>query len=464
MEYKNLDKKSFMHDDSLWTKTAHIKTSFNDEYVKVTKSQDIKRQELYYPTFIKLSGNFRIELDIKSEHGEFISYILNNAPKYGGTKFGWRKINKWTHLKIVRINNLVEVFYGKSNKPQVSYDNDMNQLFFIIRFNGFSNENTLFYKNLIISQNENVLFMDNYQKDSLKYLEDKINTLTNKVNYMEKAIDSQNMLFNNIFVHYELSPKDTIKYSHELYKEMLTFIDNVCKKYDLKWWLIGGSLLGAYRHGGFIPWDDDCDIALIRKDYDKFLEVIQNELKENNLERNISVKTNFHVKNFLITFAKMNFIVNDTLLGFIDIFPYDFTNDSTNNKQRFVKVQKKARKSLNNNVDKNIVLNDVFKKLKLRKEYGKYVITGIEDSANYFALFDSDIVFPLKKISFEDKQFPCPNDTVNYLSLVYGDDFMKIPNVVYGHGFHDRLLKTENIDEKFERNLEKIKKVNKEYK
>ena len=57
------------------------------------------------------------------------------------------------------------------------------------------------------------------------------------------------------------------------------FID-VCKKYDLKYFLIFGTAIGAARHKGFIPWDDDIDIGMLRKDYDKFLEVAKYELNE----------------------------------------------------------------------------------------------------------------------------------------------------------------------------------------
>ncbi|MFR9070550.1 MAG: LicD family protein, partial [Paraclostridium sp.] len=46
--------------------------------------------------------------------------------------------------------------------------------------------------------------------------------------------------------------------------EMLFLIDSICRKYNLKYWIDAGTLLGAIRHGGFIPWDDDCDICMPR--------------------------------------------------------------------------------------------------------------------------------------------------------------------------------------------------------
>ena len=53
--------------------------------------------------------------------------------------------------------------------------------------------------------------------------------------------------------------------------EILRLFMDICERHRLRWYMIGGSLIGVLRHKGFIPWDDDIDIGMPRKDYDKFV-------------------------------------------------------------------------------------------------------------------------------------------------------------------------------------------------
>ncbi len=111
------------------------------------------------------------------------------------------------------------------------------------------------------------------------------------------------------------------------------FID-ICEKHNLKYFLLGGSCLGAVRHKGFIPWDDDIDVGLLRDDYERFLAIAQKELPEN-----IFLQTRKTDSEYPMNFAKLR-NSNTTFIEksirnkkinhgvYIDIFPIDGFTDN----------------------------------------------------------------------------------------------------------------------------------------
>ena len=73
--------------------------------------------------------------------------------------------------------------------------------------------------------------------------------------------------------------QEDLKKLHEVEVNILDEIVRICEKYSLEYFLVGGTLLGAVRHKGFIPWDDDVDVLVPREDYDKMIDLVANQGK-----------------------------------------------------------------------------------------------------------------------------------------------------------------------------------------
>lgn len=121
----------------------------------------------------------------------------------------------------------------------------------------------------------------------------------------------------------------TLEQHHQVLYDIVYAIDDFCKKYNIEFFLVYGTLLGAVRHNGIIPWDDDIDIGMMRSTYNRFVELF----KENTPEGYIIYECNLNTfyKYPFVKIGKKNTLLyesNDRLEGHslcinIDIFPFD---------------------------------------------------------------------------------------------------------------------------------------------
>lgn len=124
----------------------------------------------------------------------------------------------------------------------------------------------------------------------------------------------------------------SLKHLQEVNLEMLKIFISICKKHNLCYYALGGTLLGAVRHGGFIPWDDDVDIGMPRPDYEKFLQIAPGELPRGYRLRTIDVDDDYRtyfvkventdVRIFREYYAR-NKVVKKAVYAWIDIMPID---------------------------------------------------------------------------------------------------------------------------------------------
>ncbi len=148
------------------------------------------------------------------------------------------------------------------------------------------------------------------------------------------------------FLNYKYSLKPTERYTNGEVKarllEMLKFFHKVCAENNIRYYAIGGTMLGAARHGGFIPWDDDVDVAVPREDYDRLPEIIAKYSTKYTLEGPDSP-----AKDFCFPYSKL-YDTSTTLVEksrkskkrglFIDVYPLDGLADTY---EESVKRQKK---------------------------------------------------------------------------------------------------------------------------
>ena len=237
--------------------------------------------------------------------------------------------------------------------------------------------------------------------------------------------------------------------------EILKKIDSVCKKNKIKYFLIGGTLLGAVRHDGFIPWDDDIDIGMLREDYDKFIRVCnEGSLGKDYFMQCFDTDPNYYlafgkVRKNNTSFCEKSLENYNTHKGiFVDIFPYDYVPTSKSFKQ---KLQAFIFKNISDAIlfKKRIYKLSFFRKkmvvailsivptkllIKIQDMVARiynnkncdYIVCLPDTWGCEKTTFHKSMFFPLKKIKFEDENFSCLKEVEEYLTKSYGD-YMKLP-------------------------------------
>lgn len=235
---------------------------------------------------------------------------------------------------------------------------------------------------------------------------------------------------------------------------ILIEFDNICKINHLQYSLAYGTLLGAIRHKGFIPWDDDIDVSMARPEYMKLLKLaplIQNDRYQlkSNLLGNLNAPFTQYIDNSLHGVSKYSNSTRYTEWG-IDIFPVDGLSEHDKDNKSIYNKEAILRKMINIAESKNegssLLKKDI--KMILRPIINKYginrMVNYIEDLANTYDFDASKYVGviawgegPQEKIlkenfltrtmvEFENRKFPAMACWDEYLTNIYGS-YMELP-------------------------------------
>ena len=244
---------------------------------------------------------------------------------------------------------------------------------------------------------------------------------------------------------------------NELRKIQVKILDDIhlfCKKNRIKYWIDCGTLLGAIRHKGYIPWDDDIDIGMLREDYEKFLKTYNNRDSRYKL---LAIEND---KEYNFQFGKV--IDSNTILWepdpetgvksgvYVDVFVYDNAPDDDKLVKKMYDKRDKYNKLRNAQLYPNMYDKSSFKKrvmhffvncyLKLlpKTYYSKKCIKNSKKymnektkrvgnfTSNARICCDKKIFKKFIEVTFEKKKYMAPVGYDDWLKAFYGD-YMKLP-------------------------------------
>jgi lipopolysaccharide cholinephosphotransferase len=198
--------------------------------------------------------------------------------------------------------------------------------------------------------------------------------------------------------------------------DLLTQVDNVCSKYGIKYFASGGTLLGAIRHQGFIPWDDDIDLAMTRSEYDRLCDIASKEFTypyffQTEYTDHGSLRGHAQVRNSLTTGILKGELKSGKKINqgiFIDIFPLDGVSD---NQHEYVMSINKIQKLKANYLFYNKLAYPGILNLKSLKSVVKNVLSFF--MKEYSKKHISSLYFDFEK---ECSRFNCEN--TKFLSML----------------------------------------------
>ena len=234
---------------------------------------------------------------------------------------------------------------------------------------------------------------------------------------------------------------------------VMDYIHNLCQKENINYSLAYGTLLGAVRHKGYIPWDDDVDISLKRDEYDKLYQAVLRDkdpiYKVASWENDARYPYPFYRVYDARTVYENNYIEHDIDLGIcVDVFPFDYYADVNKEMAKLDTYRRLSVYTLYGIHSKNAGLKNiiryllvlVFRLTRVKTWNKKMNLLSMQANDNDFidylmenkrtsTKFEKTLLDKVMDSPFEDRTYKIPEASHQILSAIYGDDFMEIPPV-----------------------------------
>lgn len=252
-----------------------------------------------------------------------------------------------------------------------------------------------------------------------------------------------------------------LKKIHELELQIALEIRRICEKNQIPYFLTAGTLLGAVRHGGFIPWDDDMDIGMLRKDYVRFLEACKTDLGDAYYLQTWDTDPDYPFSFAKIRLNGTHFVEQFSRKStshdgiFVDVFPFDSVPEREAERhlqakryflcKRLLWMKKGLGKNMLQQSEKQAIRYHMFHAFSMllpysyMKHYFQRIQQKFNDQETKLVVTDGSYKYEkesiprawtedLEEISFEGEKFTSYREKIAYLTHFYGD-YMQLPPV-----------------------------------
>lgn len=231
-------------------------------------------------------------------------------------------------------------------------------------------------------------------------------------NKLKRRLDAHQYYLDNIYIFYTLEPTTFLTVIRDLSYELMVFLNNLCQKCDLTYWLDYDTLLNAIRHEEFIPENFELNIGMIKSDLMKFIDVFQSEM-DNSVLEDISYELNKSKEYFQINFKfggleDFSFVIN--------VFTYDYLEDK------------------------------------------EFMVSDVENMKS----FKAEILFPLDEVQLKNYYYPIPYNAYEYLKHS-NENYMFSLSSIPDFNRLNRLRQQPNLINMLETYKEMIRSVNENF-